>query len=230
MNPGPVTLFLAAPDPGASPATMVPAIAAMLADSGLAAECGARVDVVLAKTDPLDGNPLPLLSCPFAAAALIREPAPLALAAVADVLEHVEGIDPAASALVCGTEHAIKAGGGGIAVMMLVSRKPGLDRQAFLERWRSGHAPFGLRMSAPGYRQLHADAPPELAARFEGMPPFNRFDGAGIVHYRDRGEMAATRASPAVARDATADEMQFIDHGRSMLMMFEKTDPRRAAR
>jgi hypothetical protein len=48
--------------------------------------------------------------------------------------------------------------------------------------------------------------------------------GAGIVLFGDADQVAVSRAEPAMARDATRDEMQFIDHAGSMLAMFHFSD------
>ena len=70
-----------------------------------------------------------------------------------------------------------------------------------------------------GYRQLHAD--PALMA---DPPRSDRFDGAGMELFRDMAHVATARAAPEIARDATRDEMQFIDHVASMLAMLHMPD------
>jgi hypothetical protein len=67
----------------------------------------------------------------------------------------------------------------------------------------------------PTNRQLHADA--DALPR---LPPADRFDGAGMVFFRDLDQARTARATPEVARDATRDEMRFIDHAGSMPAMF----------
>lgn len=149
-----------------------------------------RVDIALPKRDPDTGEPLPLLACPFAAM----------------LLGDGES-DATGTVVVKGTEYSVMPGDGGIIVLMLARRKPGLTHDAFIDRWLKGHAPFGLRTAASGYRQLHDT---------RGGP----FDGVGMVFFRDLDHVASSRAAPEVARDATPDEMAFIDHGQSMLAMF----------
>lgn len=156
---------------------------------------GRRVDAALAKADPATGRPLPLLACPYAALLFGETSA---------------APPPAGGLVLSGEQHIVKPGDGDLLVLMLVRRRAGLTHDAFRGRWLHGHAPFGLRTAASGYRQLHPAHPPEP----EG------FDGAGLVFFRDLAHMANARAAPEIARDATRDEMAFIDHGRSMLAMF----------
>lgn len=156
---------------------------------------GKRVDIPLAKTDPATRAALPLQPCPYATL-LFGEGPQLA---------------PTTKALIfAGDQHIVKPGDGDILVLMLVRRRAGLTHAAFRERWLNGHAPFGLRTEASGYRQLHPHEDPGP----------NDYDGVGLVFFRDLDHVAAARAAPEIARDATLDEMAFIDHGRSMLAMF----------
>lgn len=126
---------------------------------------------------------------------------------------HVEGLDPIASVTMAGTLYDVRPGNGAILVVMLAARRAEFSRAAFAARWLEGHAPFGLRTDAAAYRQLHAAA--------EGG-----YDGIGMVWFRDLDHVKAARAAPEIARDATADEMLFIDHSRSMLAMFRMTGAR----
>lgn len=155
---------------------------------------GDRVDIPLPKLDPETGKGLDLLPCPFAAI-LFGDGNPA----------QQDG-----SVLLRGTQYIVKPGDGAILVMMLVRRRTDLSHQAFRERWLSGHARFGLQTAASGYHQLHP--------REEPAP--DGFDGAGLVFFRDLDHVANARAAPEIAREATRDEMQFIDHHRSMLAMF----------
>ncbi|KQX18767.1 MULTISPECIES: EthD domain-containing protein [unclassified Sphingomonas] len=156
---------------------------------------GRRVDFMLAKTDPATGTPLPLLPCPYAT-----------------LLFGEDGQDmpPVDGPVLAGEQHVVKPGDGDLLVLMLVRRRAGLSREEFRERWLHGHAPFGQRTSASGYRQLH---PRDTLGS-------NGFDGVGLVFFRDLDHVASARSAPEIARDATLDEMEFIDHGRSMLAMF----------
>jgi len=154
---------------------------------------GRRVDIDLPKRNPESGEPLPLLPARFKTL----------------LLGAVEAAPRAALGLV-GTQHIVKPGDGDLLVVMLARRRAELSHAAFCARWLEGHARFGLATAASGYRQLHAhEAPAE-----------DGFDGAGLVFFRDLDHVAQGRAAPEIAKAATADEMEFIDHSRSMLMLF----------
>jgi catechol 2,3-dioxygenase-like lactoylglutathione lyase family enzyme len=150
-----------------------------------------RIAAPLPKIDPDTGEPLPLRSCPYEALMSGRAAA----------------TPGAGDLLLEGTEYTVQPGTGGILVIMLVRRHQELSHAAFAERWLHGHARFGNRIGASGYRQLHVDDD-------------RVFNGVGMVFFRDPDHMAAARAAPEVARDATRDEITFIDHSQSMLAMF----------
>jgi hypothetical protein len=198
----PAAVLFAAPARGRSHQE----VAAALRASGL--RVGERLGGDLPKRNPDTGAPLPLLPCPFAAIALAHGPAeetvPMLRARLAGA---VPMIDIAGSVLLVGTEHVVKPGDGAILVTMLTRRRADFTAASYRDRWLGEHAPFGLRIGASGYRQLHGDDP-------------HRFDGVGMVCFRDLDHAASARAAPEVARDATRDEMQFVDHGGSMLAMF----------
>jgi hypothetical protein len=210
-NPaGPALALFAAPAPGRSTTE----VAAALAMPG--AWIGTRVGADLPKRDPDSGAALPLLPCPFAAILLAHGPTSETLATLSAALHGAAGmIDLARSALLIGTEHVVKPGDGAILVTMLTRRRPGFTPATYRDRWLGKHAPFGLCIGAAGYRQLHIDDMP-----YPGLPSTDRFDGAGMVFFRDAAHMAAARAAPEVTQDATRDEMRFIDHAQSMLAMF----------
>lgn len=195
------------------------------ADPILAVETAARLGLQLPKRTPDGAAALPLAPSPHAALILLRggrEHATAQFAALIARLAPMMDLD--ASAAIAGAEHIVKPESGRVIVTMLVNRLPALSRPAFSERWRVGHAPFGRRIAAPGYRQLHADAPAETVAAMQrtGLLGVNAYDGVGCVMFASLEGMRAARAAPEVTRDATADEMQFIDHSRSILMAFER--------
>jgi len=186
---------------------------------------GLRIGGALPKPDPDSGAPLPLLPCPFAAIVVAHGPAATQRDALCQVVRAAgAAIDRAASVLLVGTEYTVKPGEGAVLVTMLVRRRADHDVAAFRHRWLHGHARFGLRLRVAGYRQWHADP-----VALPDMPAADRFDGAGVVLFGDVDEVGAARADPAIARDATRDEMQFIDHARSMLAMFRFTGQADAA-
>jgi hypothetical protein len=183
-------------------------LAARLRDAVPQAEIGVRIGGRLPKPRPDGAGELPLLPSQHAAILLLRGPE-------IEMPAFVEGMDPAASVAIAGTLHDVRPGDGAILVTMLATRHANLSRAAFAARWLEGHAPFGLRTDACAYRQLHGSA--------EGS-----FDGIGMIWFRDLDHVAAARAAPEIARDATADEMLFIDHSRSMLAMFRMIGGRRS--
>lgn len=162
---------------------------------------GQRIPIVLSKRHPETAEQLPLVPASFDTLLFGTE--------TTDTLPCF-GSD---AFFLAGEQIVVKPGEGDILVIMLVRRKPELTHPAFLDRWLNGHAPFGLATAASGYRQLHPRHAPDAGG----------FDGAGMVLFRDRDHAASARSAPEIARDATADEMMFIDHGRSMLMMFDMT-------
>lgn len=179
-----------------------------------------RVDRPLPKLDPLTGAALPLPACPFVATIFAHGPAERTQHVFDDLIASMaDMIDSAASHLVAGVEHIVKPGSGSTLCMMLVRRRADFTNEAFHRRWLEGHAPFGLRIPASGYRQLHAE--PGTSTQQNAM---NRFDGVGIVFFEDGDQVSHARAGAEIARDATRDEMEFIDHARSMLALFKLSD------
>ena len=181
-----------------------------------------RVDTPLPKRKP-DGSHLQTLPAPFDALILLRGPLAGCLDQLGAFLDNAGPLlDPEHSALFAGPEYIIKPADLPVLVVMLAVRKPDDDRTSFQHRWLHGHAPFGLRMPAPGYSQIHfQDIRPDA-----GLPPSlltaSGFDGLATVSYASRADVARLRATPEIALQATTDEMEFIDHARSMLMMFER--------
>lgn len=180
---------------------------------------GERLGDDLPKHDPETGMPLPLLPCPFSAIALASGPAEDAIPTLRASLRTTQAIDIARSVLLVGATHVVRPGDGAILVTMLTRRQTELTRSAYRDRWLNEHALFGLRIDAAGYRQLHVDD-----TRYPDMPNAQNFDGAGMVFFYSPNHAASARAAPEVARDATRDEMQFIDHAGSMLAMFRLLD------
>jgi hypothetical protein len=153
----PALAFLAAPAPGHSIGDVAAAMTKAGHHGRPGLRIGIRIDIDLPKRTPDGSAALPLLPSPHAAIVLahgLREQIEPALRALIAEAGDCIGMD--ASALVAGTEHVVKPGDGAILVTMLVSRRAGFTRAAFLERWLVGHGPFGLRTGASGYRQLHA--------------------------------------------------------------------------
>jgi hypothetical protein len=210
--------LFAVPGPDATAADVVAALRELSPDGWI----GERIGGELPKRDPDTVRPLPLLPCPFTAVLLThieptRHPAcPERSRGTLDAAQRVwisldtNGLCSAASVLMLGTEHIVQPGEGAILVTMLTRRRTEFNQTAYFRRWRNEHAPFGLRIGAAGYRQLHAHG------------DTSGFDGAGMVFFDDLDHARRVRAAPEVAEDATRDEMRFIDHSASMLAMFRR--------
>jgi hypothetical protein len=175
----------------------------------------------LAKRCP-DGTPLSVAPAPFSVLLELRlgDHVPHSAGQVVDLLATAVPrnlrIDKDRSTVLAGVEHVIMPGHGPTRAVGLVHRRPDLDALQFLRHWSEKHIHVARRMpGAWGYRQLRAD---RLLTRLvaEQMDLMDHgFDGAGQVFFESTGEMAAGRATPEVARDATEDELRFIDHSRS---------------
>jgi hypothetical protein len=222
MAPYATLLLLAAPGRGVKPQALLQSIAATWADRSepaLVVEMAGRIPRSLQKSDG-KGMPMTMEASPAAAMLTLRGDLAAAAAAMAAVIDALDAqIDRAASSVVGGQELVVKAGTGDVSVVMAVRRLPHYTRASFHHRWQTIHAEFGRRIAAPGYRQIHA------AAAFERTPlgeliALNDHDGVAIVTYGSESEMFEVRASPQVSHDAVEDEMQFIDHSRSSLMLF----------
>jgi hypothetical protein len=173
------------------------------------------VTPALAKAAP-DGTPLLVPAAPFDVLVELR-PAEGALAqAVMAALGPAPVFDGSRSAVLAGVEHTVLPGRGGACAVGLVRRRADLDRAAFTAHWRDRHVEFARRVSGgAGYRQLHAD--PAASAALAGRLGIREagLDGAGLLFFDDLAAMTRVRASPQVRRDATEDEMRFVDHARS---------------
>ncbi len=227
----PALALLAAPAPGRFAEEVGDALWSARAAGGGEVQLGVRLGGRLRKTRPDGSGELPLSDSPHAAILLARGPLDEQRRALGAILKRAgPHLDVPTSALIVGTEYIVRPGAGSILVAMLTTRRDDLTRRAYFDRWLTGHAPFGLRIDAAGYRQLHADAASDPGESFgiADPPPanlaVNPYDGIGMVMFRDLDHVSRSRASPEIARDATGDEMRFIDHSRSMLMMFRLLD------
>jgi hypothetical protein len=201
--------------------TVVHLLLARVDGEGPAGPCFDVVSPALAKTAP-DGTALPVLPAPFDVLVEVRLPgadagsSDVVRRAVSTELGPDPAFDPGRSAVVAGVEHTVVPGSGRVFAVGLVRRRPDLAREDFLAHWRDRHVAFARRVSgSTGYRQLHADAELSAAVAAELGIPDAGFDGAGLMFAPDLGSMAQVRASPEVRRDATEDEMRFVDHSRS---------------
>ena len=214
----PAQILLAAPAKTRSSEDVQVALAKTRSDGAMAIQIGVRLGVGLPKTTP-DGRAATAASVSrYAAIVLARGPVDATLGASGGPGGASNSIDPrGVGGSLAERNSSQSTPPGSILVTMLTTRLGGFTRAAYCDRWLTGHAPFGLRIDAAGYRQLHADATVDPTP---GLPSANTHDGIGMVMFRDLEHvaLAARRAGNITRR--TADEMRFIDHSRSMLMMF----------
>ena len=169
----------------------------------------------LAKSAP-DGTALPVPAAPFDVLVELRPTEDALTEAALAALGPAPAYDGSRSAVLVGAEHTVLPGRGGACAVGLVRRRADLDRAAFTAHWRDRHVELARRVSGgAGYRQLHAD--PAASAALAGRLGIRDagFDGAGLLFIDDLAAMGRVRASPQVRRDATEDEMRFVDHSRS---------------
>lgn len=147
--------------------------------------------------------------------------------ALAPVLEAAAGrFDGARSTLLAGRHHLLAPDGGPYMMVFALRRPAAMTREAFFDYWANRHGPLILsRFRGRGsYYQFHGDdtATAALARRF----------GIGVDDYD--GHAGGWLPDPAVlatsmrrdnARTALEDERQFIDHDRSMLMIYAVGTP-----
>jgi hypothetical protein len=125
-------------------------------------------------------------------------------------------VDPAASAALLGTEHAIVPGDGQVAIVFPLRRLATLTESGFKDYWLNTHADVGRAVPGlRGYRQFHAD--PELSKAAAARAGFgvSDFDGVAEGYYADRAEFTKVMSQPEVVQTALEDERRFIDHSRS---------------
>lgn len=97
----------------------------------------------------------------------------------------------------------------------IVTRRPGMSREAFLRYWREVHGP--LAAALPGLRRYVQNPPVEVA----GREP--RYDGVAELWFDDLESLRAAFRTPQGER-VRADESQFIDQARSFAMIVEEQE------
>jgi hypothetical protein len=203
----------------------------LLGLDGGAGSVGSCYDVVsplLAKSSP-DGTPLPVPPVPFDVLVEVRVPGAEpelsgeVLRAIAEALGPEPGVESERSAVLAGVEHTVIPGSGTAFAVGLIRRRPDLSREDFVSHWRDRHVAFARRVSgSTGYRQLHAVPAFSTAVAAKLGIPDAGFDGAGLMFVADLASMAQVRSTPEVRRDATEDEMRFVDHARSHFFAVQK--------
>jgi uncharacterized protein (TIGR02118 family) len=103
-----------------------------------------------------------------------------------------------------------------VKLIYTITRKAGLSVEEFQRHWRDVHGPIAAKM--PGCRRyVQSHVLPELYNR-EQQPPY---DGVAELWFDDLETMEAAFYSPA-AKDSRADELLFLDHSKSFLIITEE--------
>lgn len=152
-----------------------------------------------------------------------EDPAADALAgALAPVLEAVSGhVDPARSTVLAGDHHLLAPHPGPYMMVFALRRPAQMSREAFFDYWANRHGPMIMSgfQSRGSYYQLHGDeaATRAVAERFGvGLADFDGHAGGWL---RDPSVLAVSMRRDG-ARVALDDERRFIDHARSMLLVY----------
>lgn len=148
-------------------------------------------------------------------AALIEALAPI----VEAVADHA---DLARSAVLAGDRHLLAPNFGPNMMVFALRRPAAMSREAFFDYWANKHGPmitrgFGSRGS---YYQLHGDDAATQAAAQRFGAGIADFDGHAGGWLRDAAVLGVSMKRPE-AVVALDDERQFIDHSRSMLVVYE---------
>jgi uncharacterized protein (TIGR02118 family) len=121
--------------------------------------------------------------------------------------DEAEFIDRSTMGLLIVEEHVIKgalAPAGGVKNVEFVTRKPGMDVDAFQHYWRATHGPLAATIpTIRHYVQSHV----RRSAYEGGRRP--AWDGVAITWFDDTAAMRASAASPEYAR-VRADEPNFV--------------------
>ena len=117
-------------------------------------------------------------------------------------------IDRARMGLLLTEEHVIKDGpapAGGVKSVELVTRKPGMDVDAFQRYWRGVHGPIAATIPVlRRYVQSHV----RRSAYAAGRAP--AYDGAALTWFDDTQAMRVSAGTAEYAR-TRADEPSFLD-------------------
>ena len=156
------------------------------------------------------GLPEALLTCR-------PDDAPAILAEVASL------IDREASSVLVFTRHDILPGRDVIRLYFGLRRLERLTLDEFQDYWLNRHADFGRRLIPPyTYHQLHADSVATgRLAQVTGLAASD-LDGVVEVHFPDVAALVRQLSREEVARDALADERNFIDHARSQFWAYRE--------
>jgi uncharacterized protein (TIGR02118 family) len=103
-----------------------------------------------------------------------------------------------------------------VKLIYAITRKAGVSVEEFQRHWRETHGPIAAKM--PGCkRYVQSHVLPQLYES-EHQPAY---DGVAELWFDDYDTMQASFRSPE-AKDARADELLFIDHSKSFLIITEE--------
>ena len=103
-----------------------------------------------------------------------------------------------------------------VKLIYTITRKAGMSVEEFQRHWRDVHGPIAAKM--PGCRRyVQSHVLPQLYDR-EQQPAY---DGVAELWFDDYETMQASFYSPE-AKAARADELHFIDHSKSFLIITEE--------
>ena len=103
-----------------------------------------------------------------------------------------------------------------VKLIYCITRKQGLSVEEFQRYWRETHAPIAARI--PGVRRyVQCHTLPELYAGDDAPA----YDGAAELWFDDLAAFQAMLGSPELAT-AHEDELNFIDHSKSFLIITEE--------
>lgn len=130
-----------------------------------------------------------------------------------------EWADPKTSAVVVGTEHVIVAGDEPFVLLYPLRRLPRLTHEEFTDYWLNTHADVARKVpDVQGYRQFHADPQTTAKAAQRLGVGLGDFDGVAEAYHSNLQTFNRIMSRPEVAEAAVADEKNFIDHDRSVMV------------
>jgi hypothetical protein len=147
---------------------------------------------------------------------------PFLIDALAPIIDAVaEEADLARSTVIAGEHHLLAPNTGPYMMVFALRRPAGMSREAFFDYWANRHGPmitkgFGSRGS---YYQLHGDDEATRAAATRFGVGVADFDGHAGGWLRDPSVLGVSMRHEQAAA-ALDDERRFIEHSRSMLMVY----------
>lgn len=144
--------------------------------------------------------------------------------ALAPIVDAVSGqVDLARSAVLAGNQHLLAPTDNGPFMLVFALRRPQqMSREAFFDYWANRHGPMiakGLGERGT-YYQFRGDEDATRSAAQRLGAGIDDFDGHAGGWLRDPSVLGVSMKRPQAAI-ALDDERQFIDHPRSMLVVYD---------